>query len=109
MQCTSLQGRGNVKRLTLAEKSLPVDDTLADLNVNHLRVREEEEENNPEDDKENNNNNSNNDISLFNASGDADDLPEMNKSSDQPHPAGTILTHVILCWYIHLHILHMRL
>ncbi|KAK3891422.1 hypothetical protein Pcinc_004721 [Petrolisthes cinctipes] len=82
-----IKGRGNVKRLTLAEKSLPVDDTLADLNVNHLRVREEEEENNADEDKENNNN-SNNDISLFNASGDADDLPEMNKTSDQPHPAG---------------------
>lgn len=98
MLSTTLQGRGNVKRLTLAEKSLPVDDTLADLNVNHLRVQEEEEENSPEDDKENNNN-SNNDISLFNASGDADDLPEMNKTSEHSHPAGTILTHVILCWY----------
>lgn len=99
MMSTTLQGRGNVKRLTLAEKSLPVDDTLADLNVNHLRVREEEEENSPEDDKENNNNNnnSNNDISLFNASGDADDLPEMNKTSEHSHPAGTKLAHVNLC------------
>ena len=75
-----------MKCLILSDKAQPApDDTLADLNVNLLRVRgggedERGEEAEKGEDKENNN------ISLFNNSGEVDELPQINKSSGQPHP-----------------------
>lgn len=71
-----------------------MDDTLADLNVNHMKAAVHiEEAGDTEDlgdqekgdmDAEANKENS---VCLLNASGD-DEIPEINRASDQPHPAG---------------------
>ncbi|XP_071536079.1 nuclear pore complex protein Nup98-Nup96-like [Panulirus ornatus] len=94
-----IKGRNKVKRLNLADKQQQMNDTLADLNVNHLKVTEstdeqvkseepgeqEKADTDVEANKENN-------ISLFNTSAE-DDIPEIiNKPSDKPHPARIKLT-----------------
>ncbi|XP_042235081.1 nuclear pore complex protein Nup98-Nup96-like isoform X2 [Homarus americanus] len=92
-----IKGRIKVKRLNLAEKNGPMNDTLTDLNVNHLKVTEPADEQAEGDDVGDQDKtdpdteaNKENNVSLFNSV--EEDLPEMiNRSSDKPHPAGVKL------------------
>nr|XP_045624502.1 nuclear pore complex protein Nup98-Nup96-like isoform X1 [Procambarus clarkii]XP_045624503.1 nuclear pore complex protein Nup98-Nup96-like isoform X1 [Procambarus clarkii]XP_045624504.1 nuclear pore complex protein Nup98-Nup96-like isoform X1 [Procambarus clarkii]XP_045624506.1 nuclear pore complex protein Nup98-Nup96-like isoform X1 [Procambarus clarkii]XP_045624507.1 nuclear pore complex protein Nup98-Nup96-like isoform X1 [Procambarus clarkii]XP_045624508.1 nuclear pore complex protein N len=94
-----IKGRSKVKRLNLVDKHGQMNDTLVDLNVNHLKVTEPADDHPDADDLVDHDKtdldaeaNKENNVSLFN-SVDEEDLPEIiNRSSDKPHPAGVKLT-----------------
>nr|XP_053652021.1 nuclear pore complex protein Nup98-Nup96-like [Cherax quadricarinatus] len=93
-----MKGRNKVKRLNLADKHGQINDTLTDLNVNHLKVTEPADENTEADDSADKDKshfdaeaNKENNVSLFNSVDE--DIPEiLNRSSDKSHPAGVKLT-----------------